>query len=55
MEYRTGDDPAVSPHSELRELSSSAAVIQQIPRFFIVLLELRTFVPDNVVAIRLFF
>ena len=54
MEYRTGDDdPAVSPHSELRELS--AAVVQQIPRFFIVLLDLRTFVPDHVVAIRLFF
>ena len=61
MEYRTGDrgsacifhDPVSSGESALRELS--AAVVQQIPWFFIVLLELRTFVPDHVVTIRLFF
>ena len=42
----------VGPHSaSFLQLSFD----QQIPWFFIVLLELRTFVPDQVVAIRLFF
>ena len=60
MEYRTGDRGgacissavAVGPHSaSFLQLSFD----QQIPWFFIVLLELRTFVPDHVVVIRLFF
>ena len=53
MEYRTSDrGNAVSPHSaSFLQLSFN----QQIPWFFLVLLELRTFVPDHLVAIRLFF
>ena len=66
MEYRTSDrggacifPVAMHDGSALRELSAlpqyQTRPDQQIPWFFIVLLELRTFVPDHVVAIRLFF
>ena len=57
MEYRTSDRGSahafpVSLHSaSFLQLSFD----KQIPWFFIVLLQLRTFVPDHVVAIRLFF
>ena len=56
MEYGTGDRGGAcissTSGSALRELS--AAVVRPA-LIFIVLLELRTFVPDHVVAIRLFF
>ena len=56
MEYRTGDRGNACISSE--SLSASFLQLsfdQQIPWFFIVLLELRTVVPDHLVAIRLFF
>ena len=53
MEYRTHRGSACIPVSPRTPRAFAAAVVG--PAVFFVLLELRTFVPDHVVAIRLFF
>ena len=60
MEYRASDRGSACISSEPRRTPRAFEFLQlsfdqQIPWFFIVLLELRTFVPDHVVAMRLFF